>query len=167
VTYYGPRQEAKGYFENMGFVCQDGANVADFLTGVTVASERVIHDEVDEASLPLSAASFAKAYSESELAKRMLREVDDYVNDKQAREQETARFREVVAASKEKGTIKKEAYVTNFGEQLIAALKREFQVRWADKATLICRTTTTFIVSFILGSLYYQMPQDTNGIFIR
>ena len=31
--YYGPLKEAKPFMEDLGFVCEDGANVADFLTG--------------------------------------------------------------------------------------------------------------------------------------
>lgn len=32
-VYYGPTSKAKGFFEDLGFVCAEGANVADFLTG--------------------------------------------------------------------------------------------------------------------------------------
>ena len=31
--YYGQLKEAKPFMEGLGFVCADGANVADFLTG--------------------------------------------------------------------------------------------------------------------------------------
>ena len=31
--YYGPRESARPFFEDLGFICADGANVADFLTG--------------------------------------------------------------------------------------------------------------------------------------
>ena len=35
--YYGPLKAAKPFMEDMGFVCAEGANVADFLTGQDVA----------------------------------------------------------------------------------------------------------------------------------
>jgi ATP-binding cassette subfamily G (WHITE) protein 2 (SNQ2) len=38
VLYYGPREEARGYFEDLGFVHPDGGNTADFLTSVTAVS---------------------------------------------------------------------------------------------------------------------------------
>jgi len=38
VLYYGPRSEAREYFENLGFVHPDGGNTADFLTSVTAVS---------------------------------------------------------------------------------------------------------------------------------
>lgn len=47
VLYYGPRAKAQGYFEDLGFVCPKGANVADFLTGVTVEKERVVKDGME------------------------------------------------------------------------------------------------------------------------
>lgn len=36
--YYGPMKQARPFMEELGFICDDSANVADFLTGVTVCS---------------------------------------------------------------------------------------------------------------------------------
>lgn len=44
VIYWGPRSEARPYFENLGFKCPPGQNVADYLTGVTVATERIVEE---------------------------------------------------------------------------------------------------------------------------
>lgn len=33
--YYGRKESAKSFFEDLGFVCADGANVGDFLTGMS------------------------------------------------------------------------------------------------------------------------------------
>lgn len=38
VIYYGPRAEARSYFEDLGFVPPEGGNTADFLTAVTAVS---------------------------------------------------------------------------------------------------------------------------------
>ena len=42
LIFYGLASEAKSYFEDLGFVCAPGANVADFLTSVSVPTERQI-----------------------------------------------------------------------------------------------------------------------------
>lgn len=42
--YYGPMKQARSFMEDLGFVCRDGANIGDFLTGVTVPTERMIRD---------------------------------------------------------------------------------------------------------------------------
>jgi ATP-binding cassette subfamily G (WHITE) protein 2 (SNQ2) len=36
--YYGPMKQARPFMEELGFICDGGANVADFLTGVTVSN---------------------------------------------------------------------------------------------------------------------------------
>lgn len=48
VTYYGPRALAQPYFEELGFVTPKGANIADFLTSVTVVTERIIKPGMEE-----------------------------------------------------------------------------------------------------------------------
>jgi ATP-binding cassette subfamily G (WHITE) protein 2 (SNQ2) len=68
--YYGPRQVAKSYFENLGFVCPPGANIADFLTSVTVATERQIKPGF-EISAPKTAEELEAVYLQSDIAKLM------------------------------------------------------------------------------------------------
>ncbi|KAG9028893.1 hypothetical protein FRB95_005943, partial [Tulasnella sp. JGI-2019a] len=75
TIYYGPRTEAKSYFENMGFHCKDGANVADFLTGVTVVSERIVRDDHKGPRVPTAVADFARLYRESDVGHRMAAEL--------------------------------------------------------------------------------------------
>lgn len=36
--YYGPMKQARPFMEGLGFICADGANVGDYLTGTTVRS---------------------------------------------------------------------------------------------------------------------------------
>ncbi|GKU09890.1 unnamed protein product, partial [Fusarium langsethiae] len=55
--YYGPTVEARQYFEQMGFKCPPGANIADFLTSVTVDTEREIIPGY-EATVPRTAHDF-------------------------------------------------------------------------------------------------------------
>ena len=68
--YYGPAVEAKQYFQDMGFRYPPGANIADFLTSVTVYTEREVIPGF-EASVPLTAEEFERRYKESAMFKRM------------------------------------------------------------------------------------------------
>jgi ABC-type multidrug transport system ATPase subunit len=40
--YYGPLKQARPFMEGLGFVCIEGSNVADYLTGVTVLSISIL-----------------------------------------------------------------------------------------------------------------------------
>ena len=64
--YYGPMRQARPFMEELGFVCRDGANVADFLTGVTVPTERVIKDGFED-KFPRNAAEIRSAYEQSSI----------------------------------------------------------------------------------------------------
>lgn len=83
--YYGPAGEAKSYFEDMGFVCAPGANVADFLTSVAVHTERRVAAG-HENSVPSSAAEFEDAYKRSPSYSRMLSEIAAKKDDALSRE---------------------------------------------------------------------------------
>lgn len=40
--YFGPAKDAKRYFEDMGFMCEDRKSTPDFLTGLTNLNERQV-----------------------------------------------------------------------------------------------------------------------------
>lgn len=74
VIYYGYRASGRQYFEDMGFVCPNGANIADFLTSVTVATERVVRPGMEE-KVPNTPAEFEKYYKESSVFSQMMDEI--------------------------------------------------------------------------------------------
>jgi ATP-binding cassette, subfamily G (WHITE), member 2, SNQ2 len=71
VIYYGPRALARSYFEELGFICPKGANVADFLTSVTVLTERIIREGMEE-KVPSTATEFETAYHASDIYVQMI-----------------------------------------------------------------------------------------------
>ena len=132
VIYYGPRSEARPYFEGLGLVHMDGANTADYLTAVTAMAERKIEPGF-ESTVPRSATAFAEIYRSSDVAKRMRQEVDNHLADQAALEEATSRTMTANNGRKNKGVSKNSSQTTSFMTQLKAALIREYQQRWADK----------------------------------
>lgn len=62
--YYGPMAEARPFIESVGFVCREGANVVDYLTGVTVPTEREIQPGYED-SFPRTAREIRNHYEAS------------------------------------------------------------------------------------------------------
>jgi hypothetical protein len=62
--YYGPMMKARPFLESLGFYSNDGANVADYLTGATVPSERKIIQGF-EASFPRTADDIQRIWKPS------------------------------------------------------------------------------------------------------
>lgn len=134
VTYYGPRRLARQYFEDLGFICPKGANIADFLTSVTVLTERVVRPGYEQ-QVPSTPEEFEKCYHGSSIyhdqlnaivAPEMLgHELDDLK----------------IAVNSEKGKQriprKKSPYTANLWDQIVACTLRSFQIMWGDKFSLV------------------------------
>ncbi|KAG8863780.1 hypothetical protein FRB96_007617 [Tulasnella sp. 330] len=166
TIYYGPRAEAKSYFENLGFHCRDGANVADFLTGVTVVSERIVRDDF-KGKVPTAVADFARLYRESDIGHMMAAELDAYLADEESIRHQTEDLQRFVQSGKEKGALMSQPQTASFVTQVRAVLRREFQIRGGDKLTFFARQGTTLLMSLTAGSLFYHQPKTTGGLFER
>ncbi|KAK8853032.1 hypothetical protein IAR55_003733 [Kwoniella newhampshirensis] len=166
LLYYGPRVDARPYFEALGFEQMDGANTADYLTAVTALEERRIRPGF-EGRVPTTPAEFAAIYSKSDVARRMRAELDEYLADTTEQEGGTAIAQDSVQLQKNKGTRKGLPDKNNYMIQVRTAVIREYQQRWADKWTFWMRQLTTFLLAFITGSVFYAIPQTTGGLFLR
>jgi ABC-type multidrug transport system ATPase subunit len=73
--YYGPASQARSFSEEMGFVCTPGSNVADFLTSVSVLTERVVKEEKIHL-VPNEPKGFEDRYKTSPLYHTMVDDMD-------------------------------------------------------------------------------------------
>jgi len=141
VIYYGPRQQARRYFENLGFQHLDGANTADYLTAVTALAERrVLPNFIGK--VPNSASEFAAAFRCSGIAASMYAELDAHAASTAEVTSQTAVVLQNRDQRRNKGVSRQSPFVANYVVQLKAALIREYQQRWADKWLVLLLTNT-------------------------
>ncbi|WVW81393.1 hypothetical protein I302_103385 [Kwoniella bestiolae CBS 10118] len=165
VIYYGPREEARKYFEDLGFVHPDGGNTADFLTSVTATNERVIK-EGHKGKAPTSPAEFSQLYEKSDIAKSMRKELEDHLKSDE-KSQQTRDTQDALQKEKHKLAPKQRSEKVDFFTQVRAALIRDYQMRWGDQWTLWARQATTLIQALLVGSLFYAVSDTTGGLFLR
>ncbi|OBT53104.1 hypothetical protein VE04_08304 [Pseudogymnoascus sp. 24MN13] len=163
--FYGPQTEAVPFMENLGFMRVSGSNRADFLTGVTVLTERRIAPG-SEKKFPRSADEVVAADDRSEIKPRMLIECRDYPTSEEAKEN-TANFREMVIYEKHRMVSESSPFTTNFSTQVKAAVIRQYQIMLGDKSTLIMKQAATVIQAFLGGSLFYSAPSNSAGLFLK
>lgn len=72
--YFGPAEEAKAFFEHMGFTCPEGQTTPDFLTSLTNPVERVVTPGF-EASVPRTPDEFANRWLQSQERRRLQDEI--------------------------------------------------------------------------------------------
>jgi len=162
--YYGPMDQARPFMEDLGFVCGDGANVADFLTGVTVPTERQIQPGYED-RFPRTNITIKEAYDSSAVKMEMETEYE-YPNTDLAKNS-TADFREAVQYEKHKSLPKKSPLTVSFYTQVQAAITRQYQLLWGDKLTFMVKQGATIAQALIAGSLFYNAPSNSSGLFVK
>lgn len=162
--YYGPQKEARPFMEGLGFHCAEGANVADYLTGVTVPSERKIRPGFEE-SYPRTTDDIRQRYEKSSIKSDMESEYDFPTSDEA--KAFTADFGESVKHEKAPSLPKKSPLTVSFTTQVKACVIRQYQILLGDKATFIIKQASTLAQALIAGSLFYNAPSNSAGLFVK
>jgi ABC-type multidrug transport system ATPase subunit len=162
--YYGPREQARPFMEDAGFICREGSNIADFLTGVTVPTERRIRDGYEN-RFPRNAEALRAEYEKSQIHAQMTAEYS-YPDSDLARER-TKEFKEGVAFETSKKLPKNSPFTVGFVDQVKICVQRQYQIIWGDKATFIIKQVATLAQALIAGSLFYNAPDNSGGLFVK
>ncbi|EAU32222.1 hypothetical protein ATEG_07960 [Aspergillus terreus NIH2624] len=163
--FYGPQKNAVPFMEGLGFMRDSGSNRGDFLTGVTVPTERVISPGYED-KFPRTADEIRAAYEQSHIKPRMLEEAHNYATTKEAADNTTV-FKEMVAREKHRGVSKRSSVTTGFVTQVTAAITRQYQLMWGDKGTLLMKQGATVIRALLGGSLFYSAPDNFIGFSLK
>lgn len=163
-VFYGTRAQARPFMEEAGFICREGSNVADFLTGVTVPTERRIREGY-ESRFPRTKDALRAEYEKSPIYSEMKSEYNYPTSDIAL--QRTQDFRDGVAFETSNGLPKNSPLTVSFNEQVKACVSRQYQILWGDKATFIIKQVATLIQALIAGSLFYNAPDNSGGLFVK
>jgi ABC-type multidrug transport system ATPase subunit len=164
-VFYGAQKDAVPFMEDLGFVRDSGSNRGDFLTGVTVPTERRIAPGYEN-TFPRDADGVLAAYEKSDIKSKMVEECKRYPTTDEATEN-TAVFKEMAAREKQKGVPERSPVTANFLTQVMAATTRQYQIMWGDKSTLFMKQGATLIQALLGGSLFYNAPDNSAGLFLK
>jgi ATP-binding cassette subfamily G (WHITE) protein 2 (SNQ2) len=163
TIYYGPRQTAKSFFESLGFEYTSGANVADMLTGVTVPTERKIAPGFEN-SFPRTAQAIRAAYIDSDIYHKM-KSLQDYPSTEEAKNN-TSDFIEFVKLNRHRSLPAHSPLMVSIWQQISVLVQRQMRQIWGDRILLYVRQGNTIVQALIMGSLFYQIPENSQGLFL-
>ncbi|OBS25198.1 hypothetical protein FPOA_05733 [Fusarium poae] len=166
--YFGPANQAKAYFEKMGWQCPQRQTVGDFLTSATNPQERKARPGMDKI-VPRTAEEFERYWHNSPEYKALREEIEQYqgkyqVNDRSA---VMAPMRERKNLIQEKRVPRTSPYIINLSTQIRLTTKRAYQRIWNDIAATATHTTTQIIMALIIGSVYYGTDDDTASFYSK
>lgn len=164
VTYYGPRALARGYFEELGFQFPKGANIADFLTSVTVLTERIVRPGW-ESKVPNTPEEFEQRYHRSSIYSDQM----DSIAPPEKLTHEIEDLEIAVASEKRKHHVprQKSVYTAGLWDQVGSCTLRQFQIMWGDKFSLVVKVCSAILQALVCGSLFYNLAEDSSSIFMR
>ncbi|KAF2140140.1 uncharacterized protein K452DRAFT_230612 [Aplosporella prunicola CBS 121167] len=165
-VYYGPAQEARAYFENLGFLEKPRQTTPDYLTGCTDPFERDFKAGRSEKDVPSNPEALAEAFKNSDVAARLNHEMTQYRQQIQDEKQVYDDFQTAVHQSKRHAS-KRSVYTIPFYLQVWALMRRQFALKWQDRFSLVVSWLTSIIVAILLGTVWLDLPQTSAGAFTR
>lgn len=147
-AYFGRTEDAKAYFQNLGFECPARWTTPDFLTSVSDPNARRVKKGWED-RVPRSAEQFEQAYRQSDVYRDALRDVDDF-----EKEVEEQRHERDAARAK----IKKKNYTLSFYQQVLTLTHRQFLVMFGDRQSLAGKWGVVTFQALIIGSLFFNQP---------
>ena len=133
TVYFGPPDQARQYFERLGYRSLPRQSTADYLTGCTDPNERQFAPGLSEGDVPSTSEALEAAFLNSHLARDVADQLSKYKLRMETEKTDQEVFRAAILDDKKKGVSKKSPYTLGLKDQVVALTRRQFQKRLQDK----------------------------------
>ncbi|OBT64275.1 hypothetical protein VE03_06825 [Pseudogymnoascus sp. 23342-1-I1] len=162
-AFFGPADQARGYFESLGFKEKPRQTTPDFLTGCTDEFER----EYVDGHEPHTPETLAQAFTDSSFSASLATSMDTYKASLAPNRQSHEDFRVAVHESKRGLGTANSVYSVPFYLQVWALMRRQFLIKWQDKFQLCVSWGTSLIIAIVVGTTWLNIPKTSAGAFTR
>ncbi|EXL73642.1 hypothetical protein FOPG_11102 [Fusarium oxysporum f. sp. conglutinans race 2 54008] len=163
--FFGRINEAKQYFENLGFECPDRQTTPDFLTSMTSPQERRVRSGF-ESSAPRTPQEFAERWQSSPQRKALLQEIAAYeANHPPA--QRLEEYKSSRRAEQFKNQRSKSPYTISYLAQVKLTLWRGWRRLLADPGFTIASLIFNLIMALVLGTMFFNLKDDSSSFYYR
>ncbi|KAL2863758.1 pleiotropic drug resistance family ABC transporter [Aspergillus lucknowensis] len=164
--YFGPTDEAKQFFVDMGFECPERQTTADFLTSLTSPAERIVRRGF-EGQVPQTPDEFAAAWKNSAAHAKLIREIEEYNREFPLGGESVNKFIESRRAMQSRNQRVGSPYTMSLWEQVNLCMIRGFQRLKGDASLTLSQLIGNFVMTLIIGSVFYQLENDTGSFYSR
>lgn len=128
MAYFGPTDQAKQYFMDMGYIPINRQSTPDFLVSVTDPNSRRLRADLSSPVIPRTAEEFAQAFTGSSLGQMNKREVEDYRQEFVGKEALAQDYRACVKDESAQHTRDGSPFLTSLPMQTKAVVRRRIQI---------------------------------------
>ena len=138
--------------------------MADYLTGVAVPAEREIRPDMKE-RFPRTAVAIRAEYEKCPTFHHVKSEYN--FPTLEATRHRTDDFKKGISMIKDKRLPAGSPMTVGFASQVKTCAIRQYQILWGDKPTFFIKQISTIVQALIAGSLFYNAPDSTAGLFSK
>ncbi|KKA28449.1 hypothetical protein TD95_002583 [Thielaviopsis punctulata] len=164
--FFGKINEARAYFENLGFWCPDRQTTPDFLTSMTSPRERVVRKGW-EGRAPRTPDEFAAAWKKSDHYRRLKGELAEYNAKHPLNGPDAEAFRTSKRQQQAKSQRAKSPYTLSYKQQVDLTLWRAYRRLVGDPSITIGSLVMNIIMGLIISSVFYNLPMTSSSFYQR
>ncbi|KAL2755434.1 hypothetical protein ACRALDRAFT_1082331 [Sodiomyces alcalophilus JCM 7366] len=164
--FFGKADEARAYFEALGFVCPDQQTTPDFLTSMTSHAERIIRPGW-EGKTPRTPDEFAEAWKASQQRAMLLDEIERYTDEHPFDGEHHRQFFQSRRLEQSKLQRERSPFNLSYWDQIGLTLWRGFTLLKGDPSIPLTMLISNLFEAIIISSIFYNLPQDTSSLFRR
>lgn len=164
--FFGRAGDARQYFIDLGFECPARQTVPDFLTSMTSPTERIIRDGF-KGKAPRTPDDFAAAWKNSAEYKALQAEIEEYKKEHPLNGPDAEAFRANKRQAQAKAQRLKSPYTLSYVQQVNLCLWRGIRRLVGDPTLTLSALFGNFVMSLIIGSVYYNLQPTTASFFQR
>ncbi|KAI9708054.1 MAG: hypothetical protein M1820_004258 [Bogoriella megaspora] len=164
--FFGRTDEARGYFERLGFHCPDRQTDADFCTSMTSPQEREVRSGFEDRA-PRTPDDFASAWKSSPEYERLIKEIEDYDNTYKIGGEYFEKFKQSRRMQQAKQQRWRSPFTLSYKQQVDLCLWRGFLRLKADPSLTFFQLFANFLMALVIGSVFYNLQSDTASFYYR
>ncbi|KAF4246959.1 hypothetical protein CNMCM8980_007995 [Aspergillus fumigatiaffinis] len=164
--YFGAAQEAKSYFEQLGFQCPESQTTADFLTSMCSPVERIVKPGFEHKA-PRTPEEFAQRWKDSPQRQSLLDAIEKFSTEHPVDGPDLNQFALSRRAEKSPHQREKSPYTLSYWGQVKLCLWREWQRLKNDPSVTLAMLIGNFFEALIIASIFYNLAGDTSSFFYR
>lgn len=161
-VYFGPADQAKAYFEELGFAPVPGQTTADFICSATDPQTR----HVTSSDAPTTPAEFVDRFRRSRAGSTLRKQLASYETHYPPSGPAT---HVTLATSAEKDwlTPASSGWTVNYFRQIYHLTVRQYAIVRADLRPYATKTVVNVALSLIVGTLFLSLPETTDAAYTR
>ncbi|GLB42433.1 putative ABC transporter superfamily, ABCG family. PDR (TC 3.A.1.205) subfamily protein [Lyophyllum shimeji] len=165
MVYFGPADQARQYFIDMGYEPANRQTTPDFLVAVTDPNGR--NPRPDFGPMPRTASEFADYFMRSPIAQMNKEDIAQYKKDFVGVPQRAIVYKESAKAEHAKTARKKSPYTISIPMQARAVMKRRVQILMGNKTATLFGLFSFIFQGVIIGTVFARIPDATSAYFSR